>query len=54
MFRRLVEGWASNQVATMNKEKVQLAKEYDTLEKLAEERELDDRENERFNILENS
>lgn len=33
---RMVRGWASNQVAALNKEKVQLAKEYNQLEVLAE------------------
>lgn len=37
----------------MNKEKTQLAQEYDVLEKLAEEIELDDNEKNRFSFLEN-
>jgi YD repeat-containing protein len=51
--RLLVRDWAFNQVAAINKEKTQLAQEYDASEKLAEERELDDNEKNRFSFLEN-
>jgi hypothetical protein len=39
-FRRIVRGWASNEVASLNKRKVELAEEYNRLDGEAEERKL--------------
>lgn len=35
-FRRLIRGWAANEVAELNKTKVELTKEFTRLESLAE------------------
>lgn len=43
-FRSLARGWAANEVASMNREKVLLALEYNTLEKDMESRALTDHE----------
>jgi hypothetical protein len=37
-FRRLVRGWVSNEVASLNKKKRELADEYNILDNKAEER----------------
>ena len=42
-FRKLVRGWAANEVASMNKEKASLAEAYNNLEKLSEARPLKER-----------
>lgn len=39
-FRRLVRGWASNQVALLNKSKVRLYQEHDDLDKISQHRNL--------------
>lgn len=51
-FRRLVRGWAANQVALLNKTKASLAQEYNVLDRALEERNLDDNELARFKHLE--
>ena len=45
-FRKLVRGWAANEVASMNKEKASLAEAYNNLEKLSEARPLTESERE--------
>jgi len=47
-LRRFARGWAANEVASMNKEKVVLALEYNDLEKEMESRILSDQELLRF------
>ena len=47
-FRKLVRGWAANEVASMNKEKASLAEAYNNLEKLSEARPLTESERERM------
>jgi len=47
-LRRFARGWAANEVASMNKEKVMLALEYNELEKEMESRILSDQELLRF------
>ena len=47
-FRKLVRGWAANEVAEMNREKVALADEYNRLDKLLEVRPLLDSERSRM------
>jgi len=51
-FRRLVRGWAANQIAINNKTKVQLSQEYNILDKVLEERDLDESEWTRYKQLE--
>ena len=47
-FRKLVRGWAANEVASMNKEKASLAEAYNNLDKLSEARPLTESERERM------
>jgi DNA-binding Xre family transcriptional regulator len=47
-LRRIVRGWAANEVATMNKTKVILAEEYNKLDELAESRGLSSQELQRL------
>lgn len=51
-FRRLVRGWAANQVALLNKEKSKLSREYTILEQASEQRVLGEAEWTRFKVLE--
>lgn len=51
-FRKLVRGWAANQVSLLNKSKVKLSQEYRMLDKALEERELDADEWARLKFLE--
>jgi len=51
-FRRLVRGWAANQVAALNKTKVSLSQEYKILDEALEERDLDSNEWARYKFLE--
>lgn len=46
LFRKMVRGWAANEIAAMNKEKVSLALEYNFLDSEAEKRVLDESERE--------
>jgi exonuclease III/plasmid maintenance system killer protein len=51
-FRRLVRGWAANQVALNNRAKVQLSAEYNLLDQALEKRDLDEEEWNRYKLLE--
>jgi plasmid maintenance system killer protein len=51
-FRRLVRGWAANQVVVLNKTKANLSQEYKVLDKALEERDLDAIEWARYKFLE--
>jgi len=50
-FRRLVRGWAANQVVVLNKTKANLSQEYKVLDKALEERDLDAIEWARYKFL---
>lgn len=52
-FRKLVRGWATNQVATLNKAKASLSQEYMVLDQASESRTLDELEWNRLKQLEN-
>lgn len=47
-FRRLTRGWAANEVAALNKQKVELAKEFNILDMKAEQEELSPAERDRM------
>ncbi|KAG2656080.1 hypothetical protein PVAP13_1KG057385 [Panicum virgatum] len=51
LFRKMVRGWAANEVAALNKEKVNLALEYNFLDKEAESRILDEGERRRLDVI---
>jgi hypothetical protein len=52
-FRRLIRGWAANEVAAQNKTKVELSKEFTRLESLAENRILSSEEFRELRSIEN-
>jgi len=51
-LRRMIRGWAANEVAAQNKSKVELSKEFTRLEGLAEVRSLSDNERRELGIIE--
>lgn len=51
-FKKLVRGWAANQVALLNKTKASLTQEYNVLDKISKERVLDSIEGARLKFLE--
>jgi hypothetical protein len=53
-FRRLTRGWASNEIAAMNKEKATLAAEFNSLELKVEQNTILDAEKERMKEVANN
>ena len=51
LFRKMVRGWAANEVAALNKEKLSLALEYNFLDKEAEARVLEEDERKRMDDI---